>query len=368
MRQARVKAEGTGYYHVVSRIVDRAFKMDDVEKEIFRGIMRRAEAFCGVRVLTYAVMSNHFHLLVEVGERTEVDEAELVRRMTLLYGKKHVAGVQRQWAEWRRMGLAHLVEEQQERLRARMYDLSAFVKTLKQRYSMSYNGRHGRKGTLWEDRFKSVLIEGAMGALAAVAAYIDLNPVRAGIVVDPKDYRWGGYGEACAGGRLAREGLAAVHGAGVGEWRQVQKSCRELLYVAGEERRAVEESGQVVRPGFSAAEVAHVLDEGGRLTLHQVLLPGTLLHGRDGIGQQGVCRRGVRTEPAALRPEAQGRRAQDAFRRMGRVADGTRAPHRAGSASLRIVAVAVRQTTTGTTTKGQVFSRSNAVDRQGRAL
>jgi len=271
MRQARVKAEGVGYHHVVSRIVDRAFKMDDVEKEIFRDIMRRAEAFCGVRVLTYTVMSNHFHLLVEVGERTEVDEAELVRRMTLLYGRKHVAGVQRQWAEWRRMGLEHLVEEQQERLRARMYDLSAFVKTLKQRYSMSYNGRHGRKGTLWEDRFKSVLIEGAVGALAAVAAYIDLNPVRAGIVADPKDYRWGGYGEACAGGRLAREGLAAVHGAGAGEWRQVQKSCRELLYVAGEERRAVEEGGQVVRPGFSAAEVAHVLDEGGRLTLPQVL-------------------------------------------------------------------------------------------------
>ena len=49
MRQARVKAEGTGYYHVVSRIVDRAFKMDDVEKEIFRGSCgaRRRSAGCG---------------------------------------------------------------------------------------------------------------------------------------------------------------------------------------------------------------------------------------------------------------------------------------------------------------------------------
>ncbi len=79
MRHARVRAEGCGCYHVVSRIVDRNFRMDDAEKEVFRGMMRRAEAFCGVRVLTYAVMSNHFHLLVEVPERVEIDEAELVR-------------------------------------------------------------------------------------------------------------------------------------------------------------------------------------------------------------------------------------------------------------------------------------------------
>ena len=86
-----------------------------------------------MRILTYAVMSNHFHLLVEVPERGEVDEAELVRRMTVLYGQAHVSNVRKQWAEWRGTGAAHLVEEQQTRLRARMGDVSAFVKTLKQR-------------------------------------------------------------------------------------------------------------------------------------------------------------------------------------------------------------------------------------------
>jgi REP element-mobilizing transposase RayT len=274
MRHARVKAEGVGHYHVVSRIVDRTFRLDDGEKEIFRGMLRRAAAFCGVRVLAYAVMSNHFHLLVEVGERAEVDEAELVRRMTILYGRKQVADTLRQWAAWRRTGGAYLVEDQQNKLRARMYDLSAFVKTLKQRYSMSYNGRHGRRGTLWEDRFKSVLVEGAEGALAAVAAYIDLNPVRAGLVADPKDYRWSGYGEACAGGRQAREGLAAVHGSRwmerPGDWRHVQKRYRTLLYAAGEARCAAE-GGQVIRPGFEAAAVGRVLEAGGTLTLQQAL-------------------------------------------------------------------------------------------------
>ena len=274
MRHARVRAEGVGCYHVVSRIVDRAFKLDDGEKEQFRGIMRRAEAFCGVQVLTYAVMSNHFHLLVEVGERVEIDEAELVRRMTILYGRKQVADTLRQWADGRRTGAAYLVEDQQNKLRARMYDLSAFVKTLKQRYSMSYNGRHGRRGTLWEDRFKSVLVEGAEGALAAVAAYIDLNPVRAKIVADPKDYRWGGYGEACGGGKAAREGLVAVHDSRhfeqAGAWRHVSARYRVLLYAEGEERRAAY-GGHVVRKGIATAEVDKVLESNGKLPLPELL-------------------------------------------------------------------------------------------------
>jgi REP element-mobilizing transposase RayT len=102
MRHARVKTEGTGCYHVVSRIVDRAFKLDDGEKEIFRRMMRKAEAFSGVRVLTYAVMSNHFHLLVEVPEWGEVGGAELLRRMTALYGTAYVAARTKQWDEWRK--------------------------------------------------------------------------------------------------------------------------------------------------------------------------------------------------------------------------------------------------------------------------
>jgi putative transposase len=44
-----------------------------------------------------------------------------------------------------------------------------------------------------------VLVEGAGYALTTMAAYIDLNLVRAGIVGDPKDYRWCGYGAAVAG-------------------------------------------------------------------------------------------------------------------------------------------------------------------------
>ena len=269
-----MKAEGTGCYHVVSRVVDRAFKLDDGEKEIFRRMMRKAEAFSGVRVLTYAVMSNHFHVLVEVPERGEVGEAELLRRMTALYGAAYVAARVAQWAEWRKCGAAYLADAERDRLLARMGDVSAFVKTLKQRYSMAYNARHKRTGTLWEERFKSVLVENGESAKAAVSAYIDLNPVRAKIAADPKDYRWSGYGEACGGGALAREGLIAVHDSRhfeqSGAWRHVGARYRVLLYAEGEERRAAY-GGHVVRKGIASAEVDQVLERNGKLPLPEIL-------------------------------------------------------------------------------------------------
>ena len=62
-------------------------------------------------------------------------------------------------------------------------------------------------GHLWESRFKSVLLEGSRETLIKVCAYVDLNAVRAGLVEDPKDYRWCGYVEALAGVGSAREGL-----------------------------------------------------------------------------------------------------------------------------------------------------------------
>jgi hypothetical protein len=71
------------------------------------------------------------------------------------------------------------------------------MKELKGRFAQWYNRRHHRYGVLWAERFKSVLIEEGQ-ALSAVAAYIDLNPLRAGLCEDPKDYRYCGYAEAIA--------------------------------------------------------------------------------------------------------------------------------------------------------------------------
>ena len=188
-------------YHAMSRVVGGEMLLGSREKEVLRKMLWQVSDFCGVEVLTYCIMSNHFHVLVRVPEKDRaVGDDELLRRFKVLYPKPtkyqtvEFAGLEKALREGNEDAVAV-----RERLLARMHDLSAFMKTLKQRFSIWYNRNHDdRLGTLWMDRFKSVLVEGNGNPLQTMAAYIDLNPVRAGIVEDPKDYRFCGYAEAVA--------------------------------------------------------------------------------------------------------------------------------------------------------------------------
>jgi putative transposase len=94
------------YYHCVSRVVDRQFILHEVEKEHFVRLMREYEEFCEVRVLTYCIMSNHFHVLVEVPHRPEVlpTSEEIVAKLRRLSGEHFVGAVEQQFAMYRKAG------------------------------------------------------------------------------------------------------------------------------------------------------------------------------------------------------------------------------------------------------------------------
>jgi hypothetical protein len=138
------------------------------------------------------------------------------------------------------------VAEIHARFTYRMHSLSEFMKTLLQRFTRWFNRTHERTGTLWEERFKSVIVERGTAA-RTIAAYIDLNPVRAGMVVDPADYRWSSYGEAVGGGRKgngkkAREGLVRAidsdkgGGFDASEWKDASRRYRRLMGLALERK------------------------------------------------------------------------------------------------------------------------------------
>jgi REP element-mobilizing transposase RayT len=194
-------------------VVDRRFVFGDEEREKFRIFMRMQENFTGCRVLTYCVMSNHFHLLLEVPPVPEggVSDELLLKRLAALYSEAFVDGVAQELEDARKEEDEEMVEEIRARFTYRMHDLSEFMKTLLQRFTRWFNREHKRRGTLWEERYKSVIVQSGVAAWT-MAAYIDLNPVRAGMVSDPADYRWSGYGEAVGGGakgngKKARLGL-----------------------------------------------------------------------------------------------------------------------------------------------------------------
>jgi len=200
MRSNRLKVSGAdASYHCMTRTVNGERLFGDREKEVLRKMIWQVADFCGIRVLTYCIMSNHFHVLVEVPELGELSDTELMRRYKVLYPKPtkyQEASIRTLEAELAAGG--EEADAVRQRLIVRMGDISEFMKTVKQRFSVWFNKSHRRFGTLWADRFKSVLVEGAGNPLQTMAAYIDLNPVRAGIVEDPKDYRFCGYAEAVA--------------------------------------------------------------------------------------------------------------------------------------------------------------------------
>jgi REP element-mobilizing transposase RayT len=220
-------------YHVMSRTAGGEKLFGEVEKEAFRRLMWRLARFSGVEILTYALMGNHFHLLVKVPERAkflkrfegEGGEERLLEHLSLLYSKAYLASLRHEITRVREAGREHEVALMLDTFRKRFCDLSCFVKELKERFSRWFNKHHERRGTLWMDRFKSVLVEDGE-ALRTMALYIDLNPVRAGLVEDPKDYRWTGYGEAMGGSKRARRGLCRVMEAPMDSWEERRGAMR----------------------------------------------------------------------------------------------------------------------------------------------
>jgi len=146
---------------------------------------------------------------------------------------------------------------------SRMGDVSAFMKEFKQRFSRWYNKVTGRFGTLWAERFTSLVVEDSATALRTVAAYIDLNPVRAGLVQDPKDYRFCGYAAALTGAKAIRLGLMSF--LEPADWARASAEYRMLLFVTGGSANRSDQA--VLDPQFIKAELAR----GGELSLGQVL-------------------------------------------------------------------------------------------------
>ena len=267
--------EKPAIYHCISRVVDRRFVFENDEREHFRMFMRMQENFSGCRVLSYCIMSNHFHILLEVPPMPEggISDEVLLRRLSATNSEAFVAGVAKEMADARSQGRNEWAGEIHARFTYRMHNLSEFMKTLLQRFTRWFNRTHKRSGTLWEERYKSVIVESGVAA-RTMAAYIDLNPVRAGMKSDPAEYRWSSYGEAVGGGpkgngKKAREGLvrACMSDSGVGfeagRWQEVSRIYRRTMGLAlgRKSGKAVVVKG-VVRRQMNAAEALEAKDNG----------------------------------------------------------------------------------------------------------
>jgi putative transposase len=147
-----------------------------------------------------------------------------------------------------------------------------------------------------------------------MAAYIDLNPVRAGLVADPKDYRWSGYGEAVAGRQTSRLGYQTVMGAVQGPGLDLIASLaayRVWLYGQGAVEGVNGPGEPTVRPGIGLEQVQAVLAAKGKLRLEEYVrcrvryfVDGVVIGSRafvDGVFEANRTRFGARRKDGARR-------------------------------------------------------------------
>jgi REP element-mobilizing transposase RayT len=152
------------------------FPLGDVEKDFMLDLIRRYSKLYLAEILGFCLMGNHFHLIVKMFPEHKFTDKDIQKRYEEFYGDDAMFA-----AGWI------------PSLREKLSSLSEFVREIKVGFARFYNKSHNRRGYFWGDRFKSVIVEKGE-TLINCLAYIDLNPLRAGLVKRPEDYRWNSLG------------------------------------------------------------------------------------------------------------------------------------------------------------------------------
>ncbi len=169
------------FYHVYSRIAgspaDRPLQQPNCRRKLLALIQHYTRAYC-CEVAAFALMGNHYHLILRFDPKSQLPPAELARRAHLLYPGPHSQEIIANWspAQW-------------QRFNDRLFDLSELLRNLQARFAKWYNQTFERRGRFWATRFKSVFLKD-LRAVRDCMLYVDLNPVRAGQAAHPADYEF----------------------------------------------------------------------------------------------------------------------------------------------------------------------------------
>jgi REP element-mobilizing transposase RayT len=194
-RQNLLSLQDTPYYHCVARCVRRAWlwgfdayadrDYSHRKSWVTDRLAQLTESFA-IDICAYAVMANHYHVVlhVDAARARTWTQHEVVERWNRLF---RIPELMQRW----RQGLADAAECESvrivvERWRERLRDISWFMRALNEHLARRANAEDHCKGRFWEGRFKSqALLDEA--ALLTAMAYVELNPIRAGIAESPEN-------------------------------------------------------------------------------------------------------------------------------------------------------------------------------------
>ena len=222
-------------HHLTSRIAHRVYFLKDDERNDFQELMLRVAHFCGLRLLGWCIMENHFHILVYLPTPETLPQDEVISRYRSLSGVMGRDDLACDLDRWVRQGEtgAKLIEDTVRRLRNRMYSVAWFMKLVKQWFTEGYNSRNSHKGTMWEATYHDrVIFDLDSQETRDCLCYIHLNPIRAAITSNFDAYPWSSLMAARKGAPIALSGLRMTYG-GVSDddelFARHHERMRELL-------------------------------------------------------------------------------------------------------------------------------------------
>jgi putative transposase len=124
-------------------------------------------------------MGNHYHLILQMKPYQELSQQKLESHVEKIYPNTH--DQTRLWTDshWKQFN-------------RRIFSLPDLMRNIQQGFARWYNKNYGRRGRFWADRFKSTLLYGEKSLLECMQ-YVDLNPIRAGLVKRPEEYAFGAF-------------------------------------------------------------------------------------------------------------------------------------------------------------------------------
>ena len=189
-RKGRIKPDDVGtYFHLMNRVAgaEGYYPFGDVEKTKFISLLKEAATYFTVEVLAFQVLGNHWHVVCYAPADLLSPTKTAARYNRFYEGRKPVLQAEDQYC-----GVVART----------MRDVSCLVGWVEQRFTSWFNRTRTRRrrGTLWAGRFRSTILERDT-ALWECLCYVEMNAVRAKIVRDPAEYRFGSWGEWCGTGR-----------------------------------------------------------------------------------------------------------------------------------------------------------------------
>jgi len=194
-RKALISLAETPYYHITSRCVRRAYlcgvdhytgQSYEHRRQWVVDRIRLLSSLFAIDVCAYAVMSNHYHLVLKLcPQQLDIlsDEDIIDRWCALFKGPLLIQRYRKGEAllDFERDTIADIVKVWREKLAS----ISWFMRCLNQPIARQANLEDGCTGKFWESRFSSKALK-SMEALISCMTYVDLNPVRAGIAETPE--------------------------------------------------------------------------------------------------------------------------------------------------------------------------------------